>query len=202
MMEIVNLFPENELSGTEYFSIGIHPWRIRPDLMENDFKILEERSSDERVLAIGECGLDKLQGVSFELQKPVFEKHILLAEKLSKPLIIHCVKAYEEMINLKKKYKPSTAWIIHGFNKTPETAEQLVRAGFHLSFGANIKDSKQKAAEALKIIPENHFFLETDDSGHDIAEIYATAAEIRGISEEKIAEIIKINFEKNFRIKT
>jgi TatD DNase family protein len=181
--------------------MGIHPWYIRPEFFRDDFDILSGKCSDVRVLAVGECGLDKMRGAAPELQNRVFEKHILLAEKLAKPLIVHCVKAYEETMAFKKKYKPSSAWIIHGFNKAPEMAMQLVNAGFYLSFGAIIKETNAKAAEALKLVPEKMFFLETDDSGCDIAEIYAAASEIRGISGERIAVIIKENFERSFGIK-
>lgn len=201
VLEIVNLFPENELAGGEYFSAGIHPWFIKEKHYEEDFNIISMKCSDKRVLAVGESGIDKIKGAPMELQNKIFEKHCALAEKLAKPLIIHCVKAYDEIIAFKKKYKPSGAWIIHGFSKAPETSAQLVNAGFYLSFGVGIKNTGSKAADALRNMPEDAFFLETDDSGCDIAEIYAAAAIIREISMERVAGIVKNNFEKCFRIK-
>jgi TatD DNase family protein len=78
--------------------------------------IIEEKLKDENCFALGECGLDKITASDFELQKVVFKKQIQLSEKHQKPLIIHCVKAHQELIEIKKELKPKQVWIFHGFN--------------------------------------------------------------------------------------
>jgi TatD DNase family protein len=84
-------FPE---SG--FFSAGIHPCYIPSQNLEAQFMVLEKCLTNPKILAIGECGIDKLSPFPIEVQLPVFLKQIELASNCKKPLIIHCVKAYED----------------------------------------------------------------------------------------------------------
>lgn len=94
-----------ELHQRHSFSCGIHPWYSEDS--ETQMAYLTEITSNPRIVAIGETGLDKLKGPSFEVQTPVFKKHIELSEKLGKPVIIHCVKAWEELLKVKKIQIPA-----------------------------------------------------------------------------------------------
>ena len=119
------------------------------------------------VWAIGECGLDKYSQVDFDIQKQYFIKQIKLSELTHKPLIIHCVKAYNELLNLKKIYKPTQPWLIHGFRKNKNVAEQLIKAGCFLSFGQYYNP------EALTFaFQAGHAFLETDMDVMPIEDVY------------------------------
>ncbi|WP_108820928.1 TatD family hydrolase [Dysgonomonas sp. Marseille-P4361] len=167
---ILNTFPEdfNDLSKSAnestWFSCGIHPWYV--DGKTERLKSLEEIIKHDRVVAVGEVGLDKLKGPDLNLQIEVFEEQISLANKYGKPLIIHCVKAWDELVALKKGVKTDIPWIIHGYRGGVEQTKQLVSLGFYLSIGEKFN------LESLKHIPVNSLFCETDESSKSIEAIY------------------------------
>lgn len=178
-------------------SIGIHPWFGNIENLDEDIALLHLAAKNTNVKLIGECGLDKLRGPSITDQITILTAQINLAEKLGKPLILHCVKAYDELIALKKSINPSVPLIIHGFNKSPELAQQLVNNGFFLSFGAAIFTSNA-ASLAVEAITQP-FFLETDESAIPIEEIYSKVAEIKKITLQELKDAIFANW-KNFNI--
>lgn len=162
-------------------SIGIHPWHIN-EKWEREFNTIAEIAKADNVVAIGECGLDKLKSpVGIELQKEIFRAQALLAEKVEKPLMIHCVKAYNELIPIHKAISPKQAWIIHGFRGKPAQAEQLIRAGFYISLG------EQFNPDSAKAIPAERLFIESDESNVAITGIYAAVAQARGTTVEELA---------------
>lgn len=174
-------------------SIGLHPWFLTKENFEHDFEILSQYAFNQQVIAIGECGLDKLKGEDIAFQTHVFEQQIRLAEKVSKPVVIHCVRAFGEVIAIKKRLKPTVPLIIHGFNKKATILKELVQHGFYISFGAAILEKKRthteelvpillresNFAEILRLMPLDKLFFETDDAENvDIQAIYEVAAEI------------------------
>lgn len=161
------------ITGKNLYSVGVHPWNIG-ELRDNWLVDFVELCEDSRIVLIGECGLDKNTAASVELQTDVFEKQIHISEKMRKPLIIHCVGFFNELIGLRKKHKPSQKWILHGFRGKPQLAEQLLKAGFDISFGEKMN------AESVKIVPVEHLFVETDESEIPISEIYSQIARIKG----------------------
>lgn len=129
---------------------------------------------------IGECGLDKCCDTPWTVQMEVFERQIEIAEELRKPLVIHCVRAFNDLMELRKKHR-QTPWVVHGFTGSAELYNQLLNADIEASFGNAILDRRRaKVRETLSKANPNRIFLETDDSGADIKEIYHTAAEIMG----------------------
>ncbi|NJN49910.1 MAG: hypothetical protein HC798_00490 [Polaribacter sp.] len=124
------------------FSIGLHPWYIIKAQFEQDLKIVESKLLHPNCFAVGECGLDTLAETNFELQIELFKKQIQLSETYQKPLIIHCVRAFNEIIQLKKELKPTQKWIIHGFDKNQQVAKNLIANDICLSFGAKIIKSE------------------------------------------------------------
>lgn len=178
-----------DLSHIELFSVGIHPWFIYSD-KSND-QLLEqlwEKAKQPEVWMIGEAGLDKLHETPLERQLYLFEQQALLAEELHKPLIIHCVKAWSELLALRKKIRPLSPWLIHGFRGKRELAEQLLKENIYLSFG------EQFQSAALQIAWPTHFFLETDESKLDIQEIYKKAVAALSVPTEMLMEQIEQNF--------
>ena len=171
-------------------SIGIHPWNIDTCWKEL-FSTIKEEASKVNVCAIGECGIDKLKSpATAELQQEVFKAHAQLAEELKKPLIIHCVKGFDEIIALHKDITPGQAWIIHGFRGKPQQAEQLVKNGFYISFGEMFN------AESLKTTPKERLFIESDESQTGINEIYRRIAEALDCTIEELATTVMQNAEK------
>ena len=168
-------------------SLGIHPWHIS-DKWQEEFAAITILAKEENVVAIGECGLDALKSpAQFEVQEEIFKAHIQLSEALQKPLIIHCVKAFDRLIALRKETKPLQAWILHGFRGKPQQAGQLIKAGFHISLGERFNPDSAKA------IPIDRLFIETDESRQSIAEIYAAIATAKGIPAETLALHIGLN---------
>lgn len=196
-LEIVNQYP-NEFDDTiPQYSIGIHPWYIIENEVENYLIIIEKQIQNKQCLALGECGLDKLIEISLKLQTQVFEKQMLLAQQYNKPVILHCVAAFAEMIEIKKRLKITVPMIIHGFSKNYETAKQLLDQGFYLSFGKYLLQN-----ENLKLvfeqIPNDRFFLETDTINETIEDVYKQAASYKNLKMNELQELIYNNFRSVF----
>lgn len=179
---------------TKPISIGIHPWYGKLEELEKNMKYLNVLARQKNVKLIGECGLDKLKGEIMESQLKILETQISLAEELQKPVILHCVKAFDELIALRKRLQPTVPMIIHGFNKKHEMAHQLVNQGFYLSFGAAVLQSTEVALALEKT--DAPFFLETDEAEIDIKEIYTKVAEIKKISVDELKDVIFANWKK------
>ncbi|MCJ0741987.1 TatD family hydrolase [Pedobacter montanisoli] len=179
---------------TRPISIGIHPWYGNLPELQTHMKYLKVLSKQQNVKLIGECGLDKLRGAPLNEQTEILTKQIQLAVQLDKPIILHCVKAFDELIALKKQLNPSVPMIIHGFDKKPELALQLVHNGFLLSFGSGLIKRPSTALAFQQI--GDVFFLETDNSSFSIEEIYQKAAELKKISIERLKDIIFANWKK------
>jgi TatD DNase family protein len=146
---------------------------------------------------VGECGLDKRIEIPMELQEMVFERQLLLAQQYNKPVVIHCVAAFQELIAIKKKLNISVPMLIHGFSKNAQIAKQLVDNGFYISFGKYLLLNKELEA-VFKSVPNNRFFLETDTTDEKIEAVYELAAKYKGISVNEIQEIVNSNFNEVF----
>lgn len=196
--EIVNQYPSEFEDTIPNFSIGIHPWKINVNSIEADLEIIEEKIQLASCYALGECGLDKRIETSLEIQIQVLEKQLFLAQKYNKPVILHCVAAFQEIIEIKKRLQIKVPMVIHGFSKNKQTAKQLLDNGFYLSFGKYLIQNQELEA-VFKSIPNDRIFLETDSSKYSIDEVYTLAAKYKNIELEKLKEIIHINFESVFK---
>lgn len=195
-VRVVSLYDDfNRAHELTTCSAGLHPWHL--DDIETRWQQLLEVATLPQVLAIGECGLDKVTNTDWPLQTDAFSRQIELAMQLGKPLIIHCVRAYEEVMQLLQEHRVTVPIIFHGFNKSPELAAQLIGRGYYLSFGGALIKGGQPAA-TFKTVPLSHLFLETDQSEHDIAHIYKAAAEIRQTTEEALILQLQQNFKTVF----
>lgn len=197
VLELVNQYPQ-EFDGTiPFYSVGIHPWHIKENQIEAELKIVEEKLQNKNCLALGECGLDKRIEVPLELQILVFERQLALAEKHKKPVVIHCVAAFQEITEIKKKLKISVPMIIHGFAKNKQLAEQLIKDGFYLSFGKYLLKNPDLKTVFLNI-PNDRFFLETDSMQENIQQVYDVALEYKNITIKELQDIISSNYRKVF----
>lgn len=170
-----------------FYSVGIHPWNagvVRP----SDIRTLRRLARDRRVLAIGETGLDSVhvgyewvevsgrkepeirEAVpSIERQTELLRLHIGLSEELCKPLILHVVKRFPEIMNMRRTMRPSQPWIIHGYRGKPGLARDLLRLGFYLSYGERFNPA------SVAVTPPDRLLLETDESALTVAEIASLA---------------------------
>lgn len=190
-IEIQNLYQDFQLADRPgYYSIGLHPWHIEEGWLKN-MEQLKNRSLAKNVVAIGECGLDRICKTDFVWQQQAFEAQLLLANEIRKPVIIHCVRAYEEVFQLLKLIPVTVPVLFHGFNKHIKLAEDIISKGFYLSFGKALQ--KPSIRELVAGIPMDRLFLETDDSEMKIEEVYQLAADACSID---IASLI-LQVQKN-----
>lgn len=183
---------------TGLISVGIHPWNIgfSPD---SDFHNLQSLANNPLLAAIGETGLDSHCDTGFSLQEEVFDWHISWSETIGKPLIIHCVRAYQQLLAHRKRVRATMPWIIHGYRSSPQMAKQLVSAGCFLSFGTSIFRDPKKLSTIADVIGLERIFFETDDSPVPIAKVYKEAARALELEEELLAEQIFANFKSIFQ---
>lgn len=197
VLELVNQYPHEFDTSIPFYSIGIHPWYISEERLETDLKIIEEKLQTENCLAIGECGLDKRIEQPFEIQISVFEKQLALAEKYKKPVVLHCVAAFQEVIEIKKKLKISVPMIIHGFSKNSQLANQLIAAGFYISFGKYLLRNPELKT-VFQNVPNEKFLLETDTIEENIQQVYDLASEYKGLDLKELQSIILSNYRDIF----
>ena len=173
-------------------------FRFSDSQIQNISQIL--RFSNSQILkAIGECGLDRACDSDFELQREVFIKQIELSEQYHKPLIIHAVRSYPDIISIRKETKSNQPWIIHGFNGNEHSAEQLLRHdGIYLSLGDVLFKNEKRAERLLDIIPSDRLFLETDVAERSIVEVYEKASLLSGVATDILRKDIFDNFVKIF----
>ncbi len=198
-IQILNVFAQNlpdaELNSP--FSAGLHPWDIDLVNPEECIKTIERFAAQKNMLAIGECGLDRIISMDFALQERYFRQQIEIAEKFRKPLIIHCVRAYSDLMKFKKASKSDLPWIIHGYAGNLDITQSLIRHNFYFSAGERLlKDSRKH--DVLRAIPPDRLFLETDDGDTSIAEIYSLAAQVLNIDQETLTQFITDNFKRIF----
>jgi TatD DNase family protein len=196
-VELVNQYPWEFDHTIPQYSIGIHPWHIDETRLEHDLQTIEGKLQLPQCLALGECGLDKRIDIPLALQIAVFEKQIALAEKYQKPLVLHLVAAFDELIAIKKRLKITVPIIIHGFSKNEQVAKQLLDNGFYLSFGKYLlrnPDLKQ----VFQSIPNDRFFLETDTIAESLTDVYEVAANYKGLAIEALQKQIDSNYQTVF----
>jgi len=181
-------------------SMGIHPWYMQAGGLNEQLGEMTRYAGLPNVIAIGECGLDKLTDTDWQLQLTAFEEQVRLASQLNKPLVIHCVRAYEEVLHILKVERVQVPVIFHGYNKNIELAEQLIKAGYYLSFGAALMKEGSIASTVLPSIPADRFFLETDDARVDIADIYDAAASLLKTEPDALILQLQNNFHRVFNI--
>ena len=179
------------------YSAGLHPWYLENS--EQQLLALQQAAQNVNVIAIGECGLDRSCTTDWQLQINVFRQQVALANDLDKPLILHCVRAFDEVIQLLEHVPATIPVIFHGYNNKAATADRLIAKGYYLSFGAAVLRSSTPAARVLSSIPGNRFFLETDDTDVAIADIYQNAAQLRNCATDDIILQVQNNFTTVFK---
>lgn len=170
---------------------GIHPWDAELGLPLPDFSTVE---------VIGEIGLDYACKVDREAQARLFCDQLKIAEKLRKPVVLHTVKSFEQVMNTLTKYVLESV-VFHGFIGSKEQAKRATDKGYYLSFGVrSLRSSKTR--QAIVATPLDRLFVETDDdSSLDIACVYAEVAAIKGITLAELERYIYENYKQLFRLR-
>lgn len=191
MLPYVNIHTHRPTgSGIELRTEGVHPWDADMQLVAT----LGEQLSDAQ--AVGETGLDFVHGPSREVQTEALRAQLRLARERGLPVVLHCVRAFEPLMRELAACPPPAA-IFHGFIGSPEQARQAVAKGYYLSFGERTFASR-KTLEALREVPSDRLFFETDDSPAAIETIYARAAEVRRTTVEELRRATAENYRRLF----
>lgn len=155
---VVNITPGDLMLPGGTYSVGIHPWDTDTPVNLGSLRSLVTMARDPRVVAIGEAGFDRLRGADIATQTAIFRFHARLAARLGKPLIIHCVRAYDLLLAEARRFRPKPGmWIVHGFNRNETLARQLLDAGIDLSMPAERLGSSRYAD-----LPAQRLHTETD----------------------------------------
>lgn len=186
----------DQIPLTGYFSLGFHPWFLEENWQEHYRKLEQLATSEKRLLAIGEAGFDRIKGPELDLQKAAFTAQAQLAYSLEIPLILHCVKAHDLLLEFLKtnRYPPSIIW--HGWNLKPELAKQLLDFPVCFSFGRHLLSPESNATKWLEDCPRDRIFLETDDSAVEIGSVYQAASLILRLPVEEVPELTLANWNR------
>lgn len=195
LISVQNVLMQNAsdfVVGQGLFSIGLHPWESDTILLDN--QLFEKNIARPEMIAVGECGLDRLRGAGMKTQTGLFIRQAGIADAHHKPLFVHCVRAWQEIIALKTEMSPKVPWMIHGYRGKARVAEQLLDCGFYLSFGENILWMNPVLTGIVKNTPNDRFFLETDEGSKPIEEIYRVAAKIKDMTLSELQDQMLQNF--------
>jgi TatD DNase family protein len=141
--------------------IGIHPWYISPNsTLTSITEKLEAAILEYRPDFIGETGLDKLKP-EFDLQQEIFYIHLKLAQKYNLPLVIHCVRAYNELLAILSKFTILRG-MVHAYNANSETAKQLAKKNMLLGVGSIILNENSQLSKSIERIPLEQLLIESD----------------------------------------
>lgn len=176
-------------------SAGIHPWQLKEDFLLQ-IKQLTKLASCKNVMAIGECGLDRIKGPAIKIQIEAFRAQIDIANRVNKPLILHLVKTYSDILAFAHLMK--TPWIVHGFKGNSIEAENLLKKGARLSFGPHLLIDETMQA-LFTSIPLACVYLETDTKPLSIDELYQKAALLRNLNIDDLRTGIWLNFVRDFK---
>lgn len=189
----------DKITEHDLFSVGIHPWYTDSVDINSQLSDLEGVLKKLNVIALGEVGLDKTRGAAIDKQIEIFEKQVHFAEKLQKPVVIHCVRAWAELLESRKRLKPTTPWAIHGFRGQSELAKQLLDQGMYISFGPGILNASEILHETIRTVPLNRLFVETDELDVSLKYIYTTLSKIKKVRFRDLDENISFNFAEFFK---
>lgn len=200
-----------------YATCGIHPSDIKGIDLEKELKEIEDLCKHEKVVAVGEIGLDYYWDKdNKEVQKSAFIKQIELANKLNLPIVIHSRDAYQDTIDvLKNIVNSKNGGIFHCCQLNQELIKEALNLGFNVSFGGPITFKNSKNAEAIiNMIPLERLQIETDapylspeplrgtrNDSSNLKYVVEKIAEFKNIPAEVVAKTTYENAKKLFRIK-
>lgn len=175
------------------YTAGIHPWHLDENNSRELLAYLRDKATGPNLIAFGEAGFDKLRGPSHEIQEAVFAEQVKIAGQFGKPLVIHCVRAWNELLEAHRNTKPETPWLVHGFRGKKDLALQLIRRGMYISLWFDFV-VRNESSGLLKSLPPDRIFLETDGADVDIRDIYIKVAADLGLTLDRLKEQILHNY--------
>lgn len=199
---LLNFHTHHPRKGEHYVhSIGLHPWHLDADTYEYAFAQLKSNVMKGHYAMIGECGLDKACTTPFNLQRKAFADQLHLAETMEKPVVVHCVRAYNELLEVRRQSFWSQPWIVHGYTGSLQMAKHLQKEGICFSFGRYIERPKVQdvirylSTELLNEHVLLPLFLETDDNPDlAIEQVYDHCAKIINVPRKLVEDAIELYY--------
>lgn len=192
-------YPSYPFKDGSSYSVGIHPWHLDKIDAEDVIKNIRQAAENNQVLAIGECGLDRAIDISLDYQTEIFVEQLKIAEDFGKPVVIHSVRAYPEIISIRNKNKFKVPWIMHGFTGHEQVARQLIEKDCYLAFGKFLFYRESKAPILFPELSNDRIFLECDEDLKPIEMVYQKACELKNVSVEELKISLAANFKKVFK---
>jgi TatD DNase family protein len=169
---------------------GVHPWDA-----ERGYELPNFEECD----IVGEIGLDYCCKANRNMQRELFERQLQIASTIDKPVVIHNVRATEDILKILARYSQLRGVLFHGFIGSQQQAESIVKRGYYLSFGDRSLRSP-KSCNVIATTDIRRLFCETDDDPNlAIEEIYAEVAKIRNMTTEELLNAIETNYKTFFR---
>ena len=198
VLEIVSIHGDQQ-KDAKFYSYGYHPWWTMENLTQFQLEVMRQKYlTDPACLGLGEFGLDNLKGISVENQEAIFIQQLEIANEVNAPVVIHCVRAFDRLLRIRKEYG-KTDWVIHGFVRNKILAKQVLDAGIYISLAPHLENNTT-FNETLKFLPLERIFLETDsDFSLQIQSRYAIFAALRNVDVSVLKTIIYNNFAKFYQ---
>lgn len=204
-IQVIQVYPKDgrkaiARGGLRDFSLGLHPWFVTEDFsneLEELLNILATPSLSQRIIAVGECGIDRvINRDRLDLQIQVFRQQIRLANQYKKALVIHCVRAHQDVLQILKQEENKMPVIFHGVNNKFETIAPVLEAGYYCSFGYALFVEGSPVLDTFLRTPLDRLFLESDDREDGVAEVYKRAAVLRGVEPKTLKMLIRDNYKR------
>jgi TatD DNase family protein len=199
-----------------YAAVGVHPWWVRELAIDPAqlARAICEWATQDRCVAVGECGLDAVIETPLQQQELVFRAHLTAACELDLPLIVHARKTHADTLRLLKTFRPARGGVIHAFSGSEEIAREYISLGFCLGIGGTISyERAAKTRATVAAVPLEALILESDapdmplagrqgqrNSPEFLPQLAGILAELRGITVEQIAEQTRRNTEQLFAL--
>ncbi|MDE5610529.1 MAG: TatD family hydrolase, partial [Odoribacter sp.] len=167
---------------------------------ESRLATIRQEAKEGRIVAVGECGVDRNAPVAMDWQMDLFQRQAEIAAEYGLPLIVHGVRAIPEIIGVHNRCRASGKWVLHGFNNRQEILTDVLQHGFYISAGRHVLNAESNIYRLLPEIPDDRLFLETDNSDMAIEDIYRAVAERKGVSVEELQRMVRANFERVFPV--
>jgi TatD DNase family protein len=200
-LAVVNVHKDaHGIPSEGFWSAGIHPWFIGRESSDVELERLRLQLSGHNVVAVGECGLDRLARTPWELQVELFEAQLTLAARFQKPVIIHNVRSGSDLLQIRKETRGITPWLIHGFHGSVREAELFVKHDCYLGFGRMLFNPTSKAAATCAATPMERILPETDNHPIDLKDVYQSISRIKGVPLDHVISSLHLNFIRLFKL--
>lgn len=191
-------FNIEDLDSYPYLALGVHPWKsLDLEACQQSWQLVREHISAPNILMVGESGLDRSQKYRphFQRQLDYFEKHIVLAKEMKLPLVIHCVRAYGDILQQLKIHRPQIPWVMHDFNANEEQARKFLPYRCYFSFGKRILSDDLRFKNFESVIPLEKVLVESDASSISLSRTYQNLSERYGITVRELQRDMNKKFD-------